>query len=330
MKQRFLQLGFATLTGLVISNTAYAQQLNIEKKPYEVHGYFRVRDEQGNETRLLTAGTNTYTLEAWTEIPWKIDKPVINISIQVRSAENTQFFRSISPTPHYGLEDFFYSFEMEPRFNTIRGEGGWIIGGGVRVVKVGGPGPSKGNGILGKWQIKANGTNAVSGIFQYGGFNAMNPDGSLWNGLTALEPGLPGSTRKITNTRSLRVATMPENYAGTMLVPDINDGQIPTNNAEKDQFGINIVNGQKLGFEPFCAVGPKAPGNYVLQRSTNIIGPWTSVQTYSPRSAGSFNDREAYTNSWKNVFYRLMNESSLGILTNQSSVQSTAAKPAGQ
>jgi len=36
---------------------------------------------------------------------------------------------------------------------------------------------------------------------------------------------------------------------------------------------------------------------------------WIAVQTVFHGNAGSFNDREAYTNNWKNVFYRLVPES---------------------
>ena len=42
-----------------------------------------------------------------------------------------------------------------------------------------------------------------------------------------------------------------------------------------------------------------------------IVGPLTTVQTISPGSAGSFNDREAYTNNWKSVFYRLVPENTI-------------------
>lgn len=56
----------------------------------------------------------------------------------------------------------------------------------------------------------------------------------------------------------------------------------------------------------------KAPGNFMLQRSiTDATGPYTTVQTIAPGNAGSFNDREARTNNWKNVFYRLVSENSI-------------------
>jgi len=46
-----------------------------------------------------------------------------------------------------------------------------------------------------------------------------------------------------------------------------------------------------------------------LQRSTkDASGPYTTVKTISPGIAGSFNDREAWTNEWSSVFYRLVPE----------------------
>ncbi len=122
-------------------------------------------------------------------------------------------------------------------------------------------------------------------------------------------------TKKSTKTRSLPIAIMPENYAGAMLKTDVNDGQMPANDVEY-HFGTEIrkdtVNGKTVGYEPFYAVGPKAYGNFVLQRSTNDAnGYYITVQTISPGTAGSFNDREALTNNWKSVFYRLVPENSI-------------------
>jgi len=60
-----------------------------------------------------------------------------------------------------------------------------------------------------------------------------------------------------------------------------------------------------------------------LQRSiTDASGPYTTVKTISPGIAGSFNDREAWTNNWKSVFYRLVPEN--GVLPANTKTQESS------
>ena len=317
------------MTGIALGATSLCALAQDTMSAYkidapDIRAYFQIFDSEGAPTRAILANTNKiYTLEIWAETLSQEHAAIQGVDWHTSLANAYSPFNNPSDLTHrpiyfekqhYGTNDFFYPLAMSKLSNSVDSSGL-----SRRTTTNSLPRPAVTDarkGILGRYTLAFSNaesiTNAEVRTIYFRTFDGFNG----------------GSPVRNSATRSLRVATMPENYAGTMLVPDINDGQTPANDFKKDRLGRNIItNDARIDFEPFCAVGPKAPGNYVLQRSTNIIGPWTSVQTYSPRSAGSFNDREAYTNSWKNVFYRLMNESSLGILTNQSSVQSVAAKP---
>ena len=180
--QRIAAQALVGLTSLLSVAQASDVPITQEKPAYEVRGFFRILDGSGNETRRLVPGTNVYTLEAWAESPSKIEKPTFNANFQYRCAPNTQIFKKLSPSPHYGIEDFFYPYSMDSQFNGIGGGREAVVGSGARVTSLDDtgsrPGRTFGAGILGKWHIQALGTNVTSGVFQYGGSGVLNPDGS--------------------------------------------------------------------------------------------------------------------------------------------------------
>ncbi len=274
----------------------------------------RVLDETGKEVRWVIPGTNrtSYKLEAYAENMQAMEKPVVALAWTIRKPEEVFMTENLQPNPHYGVEDYFYPYEMDPRGNAVENTSSSNVRQTLTRNLDGTPkvpeGRVNGGGVFARHSlyVPEKFTDIFTGrIYVHTNFVTRT---FLYEKAVALEIG---GIKKPAQNRSLRIAIMPRDYAGTMLVADVNDGEVPPTDAvvkKLDEF-VTRKDIRRFGYEPFYAVGPKASGNFLLQRSINdVSGPWTTVQTITPGTAGSFNDREAYTNNWNQVFYRIVPE----------------------
>lgn len=304
--------GKALALGLGLSAT----MLNAYTAEPYVRFSLRVLDSAGKEVRFVTPGTNrvAYTLEGYAENIGSMEKPIVTLAWTMDKAPEMYMTQNLQPNPHYGLEDFFYPYEMASRNNTV----GSTSDSNVRSTTIFNPdgtlknkqeGRTTGGGVFARHTFYvpavitnfftekiSHQTNFVLRTISYERAESLESHGD----------------KKLARARSLLIAVMPADYAGVHLVPDRNNGQLPANDwIERDlRGGIRHVNySTQFGFEPFYAIGPKAQGNYVLQRSTtDVTGPWTTLTNIAPGNAASYYDGEATTNGWKNVFYRLVSE----------------------
>ncbi len=320
--------GLSNLIALVGTAGMFANTLHSSDLPsqssYDIHASLKLYNSNANETRRVFSGinlTNVFPLEVWVENVRFNEKPVIGIDCEVQLPIYLQFVSAenlSSDAQHYTTNgktnDYFAGFTMSKRNNEV------VVGGDIarstflpdKFGERQGPQEVRA-GLLARFNIRLRPflgevTNVVYTTIGFINFNAYDE-----------------FNKKSVKRRSLPIAIMPVDYAGVMLKADINDGEVPANDVEKDGRGRAIINGRTIGYEPFYAVGAKASGNFVLQRSTNdASGPYTTVQTISPGTVGSFNDREAFTNNWKTVFYRLVPENGIQPASSPSSLENKA------
>ena len=261
--------------------------VQVEKPAYEVRGYFKMLDAEGNEVRHLAPGqTNTLQLRA--QIQGKLELPAAAFNFTYDFP--LSLISGFSAVPfqegeHYENDIFAQGgdspvYEMQPRGNKV------YTYGGSRATKIASGkerlGPVEGEGNLAQVLICAKATNLTTTVIS-GKFTVFDSD----------------SDKKPTRTRAFRVAIVPQDYAGRQLISDVNDGEEPANDfTSLDMFGqtVNYVrDGRVAAPEPFMV------GKGILYRSTEgAAGPWTSVYT-NTLPAAAFSDRAM---KGKTAFYR--------------------------